>query len=151
MEGEIWKEIPNIPNYEISSYGNVRNKKTQRLNKLKVERYIRVGLYIDSKTPKWFLVHRLVGYAFLGTPNDNAVIDHIDRNKHNNKVENLRWTTQQQNLWNKTYKGYSIRPSGRYEVKIRDNTGKKIYIGTYDTEQEASEAYQIKVKEFRNF
>ena len=50
----------------------------------------------DVKTT--YMVHRLVGKYFVDGYFEGAIIDHIDRNKHNNHYTNLRWTTQQVNV-----------------------------------------------------
>ena len=150
MDDEVWKDVADYPLYEVSSYGNVRNKIKGNLLSLRKERYIRVCLYKDSHTRKEILVHRLVAQAFHEQPVGKGVIDHLDRDKHNNHKDNLRWTTQQENLWNKEYKGCS-RKQGRskWEAKIRDNTGKRLYLGSFATEEEAMEVYRSKAIELR--
>jgi hypothetical protein len=149
MADEEWRTMVESPIYEVSSFGNVRKKGSTTLHTLRMERYVRTTLYIEKK-PFTFLVHRIVANAFIDRIDGKDVIDHIDRNKHNNNISNLRWSTQQENLWNKVYKGYS-RKAGRkkFEVKIRDNNGKRLYLGSYDTEEEASGVYRAKVFELR--
>ena len=46
-------------------------------------------------------VHRLVALAFIDNPDNKPTIDHIDRDKNNNCVENLRWATQSEQEYNK--------------------------------------------------
>ena len=145
---EEWREVKNNPRYEVSSFGNVRSKARGDV-KIDKKRYCYASIYYEGKL-KRCLVHRLVAEVFIDNPNDKATIDHINGDRYNNRVENLRWASQQENLWNKDYKGYSKRPNGRFEVKIRDNSGKRLYLGTYDTEEEASKVYQSKAREFRN-
>lgn len=138
---EDWKEIVGNPKYEVSSCGNVRRKKDGRLIKLDKKRYVYASIYYED-TMKRCLVHRLVGGAFIPNPDGKETIDHLNRDKHDNRVENLRWATQQENLWNKQHKGYYFRASrNKYEVSIRDNNGKKTRIGSYDTAEEATKAY----------
>jgi len=95
---EIWKDITDFNNYEVSSFGNVRNKKTQRILKpwIAGAGYNYVWLGAKYKTS----VHRLVALAFIENPDNKKTVDHIDRNKQNNNVENLRWATYQENMWN---------------------------------------------------
>lgn len=92
------------------------------------------------------LRHRLIAFCFLGLENilglirSVDVIDHKDRNKLNNCVENLRITTGSGNQHNRSNaKGYSFK-SGKYEARIRVNY-KHIHLGRYDTEDEARTAY----------
>lgn len=56
-----------------------------------------VNLYKD-KDKKTYKIHRLVAEAFIPNPNNYNVINHIDGNPLNNKVDNLEWCTQKQNL-----------------------------------------------------
>ena len=90
---------------------------------------------------KTYMIHRLIGFAFLELDlNDKKQqIDHIDRNKQNNHLKNLRIVSNQQNQWNKNIKGYSLF-QGKYKVEIKLNN-KRFYLGRYDTEDEARQAY----------
>lgn len=65
-------------------------------------------------------------------------IDHINRNRADNRWENLRDVTHQQNRLNTNAKGYTQRPSGWYEVRVQQK-----YVGTFDTPEEASLAYEL--------
>jgi len=66
-------------------------------------------------------------------------IDHIDRDLNDNKIENLRIVTQSQNEYNKPRRGFNFN-KGKWRASIREN-GKNIYLGLYDTPEEASAAY----------
>lgn len=88
-------------NYEVSSDGKVFNKKTGRELKGTYARneYHSVQLTINGK-PKTLMTHRLVAEAFCDNPNHYTIVDHIDRNKHNNIYTNLRWTNESGNAKN---------------------------------------------------
>ena len=85
--------------------------------------------------------HRIIAYAFLGLDinNPKQLIDHIDRNRQNNNFKNLRVVSHQENNFNTNAKGYSIH-GNRFQSHIRLN-GKLIHLGTFDTEEEAQQAY----------
>jgi hypothetical protein len=88
--------------------------------------------------------HRIVGYAYLGLDIDDLSreIDHINRIRNDNRVDNLQIVTNQQNMFNTGAKGYSfVKSRNKYRAEIMLN-GKKIYLGYYDTEEEAATAYQ---------
>ncbi len=92
---EQWRLIDGYDNYEISSHGRVRKNQTSRIMKLidRNDGYIEVGLFKDKKK-KTHRVHRLVGFAFLEKKNEDIEVDHIDHNRSNNMITNLRWTTK---------------------------------------------------------
>lgn len=80
-------------NYTISDKGEVFNKKTGKILKGTYARneYHTVQLTIDGK-PKTFMTHRLVAEMFLPNPDNLANVQHIDGDRYNNSVENLRWS-----------------------------------------------------------
>ena len=97
----------------------------------------------EDKNLQLFYRHRLMGYAFLNLDiNDSkSQIDHIDGNRLNNNINNLRIVNNQQNHFNRTTaKGYYTTPNNKYMAQIGTNY-KVINLGTYDTEEEARQAY----------
>ena len=108
---EIWKDIKDFPNYQISNFGRVKSKerianignnakrkfKEKNLKFSFSNGYYLVMLYNNNKR-KSIAVHRLVATHFIDNPNNYDVINHIDGNKLNNNVENLEWCTQSHNV-----------------------------------------------------
>ena len=95
---ERWKPIKGYEGlYEVSSEGRVRNLiKGNYLALKNLNGYQRVGLCIHSKQ-KWFFVHRLVAQTFIPKPEEKPEVDHINCNRCDNRVENLRWVTSKEN------------------------------------------------------
>lgn len=108
---EIWKDIPGYEGYyKVSNKGRVKsllfqnnalNKKfpREKILKQKKDKYnsYRVELWKNGKNKTW-LVHRLVGLAFLGIPKENMTINHKDGNRLNNHINNLEWCTRKANI-----------------------------------------------------
>ena len=105
-------------------------------------RYKRLELSFKGKQ-KFYKVHRIVAFAYLGLDIENVklFVDHIDRNILNNNVSNLRIVTNQQNQFNRNAKGYSwFKRDQKWRAEIKLN-GKKIFLGSFEIEEEARQAY----------
>jgi len=81
-----------LTNYLISRDGRIFNSKYNELTNT-----ITNGYYIVKIKKKSYTVHRLVAMTYIKNQNNHPVVNHIDENKLNNKVENLEWVTQQEN------------------------------------------------------
>jgi len=94
---EVWMPINDYDNYEISSLGNVRNINTCRILKLTNKGgYIFTGLSKNCGI-KTYPVHRLVASAFIDNPKNKPQVNHKDKNRSNNIVSNLEWSTASEN------------------------------------------------------
>jgi len=95
MVEEKWKVIPQYEKYEVSNLGNVRDVGSKELcNQWEQNGYKMVYLkcgYKKKASDK--RVHRLVALAFVDGHFKNAIIDHINDNKTDNRAENLQWIT----------------------------------------------------------
>lgn len=93
---EIWKQIDEYDNYEVSSFGKVKNKNTGRILKASNKGgYYSVGL--SKKITKTHHVHRLVAKAFIPNPENKCHVNHKDKNGLNNNILNLEWNTIPEN------------------------------------------------------
>lgn len=106
MTEEIWKDIEGYEGlYQVSNIGRVKSLNYNRtgeekiLKLCKVRGYLYVGLCKDGKN-KSLKVHRLVATAFIPNPENKPNIDHINTIRTDNRVENLHWVTQRENVNN---------------------------------------------------
>ena len=107
---EEWRDVMGYENlYKVSNYGKVISLARNRMNgkpyKSKILKpIIRNGYEVVSLTKnrvvKGYKVHRLVAQAFIPNRENKPCVDHIDANRTNNKVENLRWVTYLENSYN---------------------------------------------------
>lgn len=120
---EIWRDIVGYEGlYQVSNLGrvkslNYRGSKKEKILSLNRERtgYERVQLYKEGQH-KVERIHRLVATAFIPNPENKPCIDHINTDRSDNRVENLRWVTHKENCNNQT-----TRKNGK-----RDGISKKI-------------------------
>lgn len=117
---EEWRDIEGFDGrYQVSNLGRVRMTRTynsshgvkHEIPKIVVLRpgycgrnggYRCVGLMKDGVRRR-FRVHRLVAETFVPNPNNLPIVDHINRNKSDNRVENLRWVDGETNRRNCDY------------------------------------------------
>lgn len=156
---EIFKDIPGYEGlYQISNLGNVKSfkYKTERILKPAISKvgYYDVVLCKDKKT-KTYKVHQLVAMAYLNhTPcGYKFVVDHINDNYLDNRVENLQIVTQRENVfktqgkYSSQYKGVSfIKKYNKWMATIYFNKKNK-NLGYFENEYDAHLAYQNKLKE----
>ena len=98
-----WKFIIDYPNYTINFLGEVRNITTGKTlkNTISTNGYWRVGLWKNKKSI-YPLVHRLIAIHFIPNPDNKPCIDHINRIRSDNRLQNLRWATYSENGQNRS-------------------------------------------------
>ena len=154
MMNDEFVKIPEYENYSINILGVVRNDETGYIKKVEIiNGYCIVRLQKNSKSVH-LSIHRLLAIVFIPNSDNKAFVDHIDRNKLNNSIENLRWATPTENLRNRKkaentssiYKGVSkintasVAAVNKWKAYLRVNK-KLVIIGHFKTEEIAAEAY----------
>ena len=167
---EIWKDIPNYEGYyQVSNLGNVKSLSRivkngwgtrtvcgkilkNLVNTTKGYFQIRIGKNGSCKTKQ---IHQLVAEAFLNhKPNGHKlVVNHINFDKKDNRLENLEIVTQRENANLKRFKSSSeyvgvnwYKRLNKWVAKIWVN-GKKKHLGYFINEYDAHLAYQKALKE----
>lgn len=165
-EKEIWKDVYGYEGYHISSLGRVKSTKRCRVDHDIIMKpsfdgrgYLQVCLSNNGKR-KTLKIHKLMAIAFLNHKQNgmSEVINHKDGNKENNNINNIEVVSQRFNV-NEYFRLNSHKLSskytgvhwnkvvGKWESQLKVNN-KKICVGYFHSEIEASNAYQKALKEY---
>lgn len=140
LENEIWKPIKGYEGYyEISNLGRVKSierfVKQGKLNrhvseKLKSESinpygYPTVTLCKDRRS-RSYPIHRLIAEAFIPNPENKPQVDHINTNRKDYSLSNLRWVTSKENSNNEKTLAHCQQNTYTKEVSQRSNFTKKL-------------------------
>ncbi len=121
---EQWTKIKGYPDYSISNFGSVRSDRYNKTLKPSASSnsYLYVNLIKDKKK-KTTAVHKLVIEHFGEIqPGPNLVVDHLDCNKQNNKINNLEWVSISEN----TKRSYGNNDAKRVLAKDLKSKGMTI-------------------------
>lgn len=123
---ELLYPIPDIPGYQITKDGRIWSIKS---NKFIAQRIVNGYKLVNINNIKNVTVHRLVANIFIPNPKNRKIVDHIDSDKLNNHVTNLRWVTQKENTnahdkeISHSRRVYRINPDGNIVATYDTVTG----------------------------
>ena len=157
-DDEVFVEDMNeYPGYAIHSNGTVQNTLTGKFLKPSVDGngYYFIGIKNTAGETKNARINVLMGKYFLKNPENKPIVDHIDRNRLNNNLNNLRWATYSENNMNKGLQtnntsGYpGVRWHARdkkwvAQIKIDKH---QLHLGYFDSIQQAVNTRNAKARE----
>lgn len=110
---EIWRTIEEFPAYEVSNMGRVRVKKTGKIRKFVVNKNTGYSMVMLRRNHKYYnkYVHRIVCQTFIANAQGLPEVDHVNHNRTDNRVENLRWSSRHENMFARgKYYTYRYKP-----------------------------------------
>ena len=122
-EDEVWKDIKGFEGiYKVSNYGRIKSIiRYKRMMKTALDKsgYLKICL-TDSKHKKHTIkIHRIVAENFIPNTENKEQVNHIDGNKENNRVDNLEWCTQSENMKHAFRNGLILREKGKGHHRAR--------------------------------
>lgn len=163
---EVWKDVIGYEGlYQVSNFGNVKSLGNLKSKKEKIlkqhssgknSNYYTVSLNKNGESKK-IKTHQLVAICFLNHKPDGTnkiVVDHINKNTLDNKLENLRLISNRENLsaqggTSKFVGVYFCKHYKKWISKIQVN-GKKVSLGYFNIENDAKEVYQNALISLKN-
>jgi hypothetical protein len=148
---EEFKIINGYENYSVSNLGNVRNDKKGKV----LKQSNKDGYKIVALDCKLHRVHILVAKAFIPNLYNKKCVDHIDTDKTNNNVGNLRWSTHSENNYNAPIRNDNksgtkgvcyCKKNNKWRVHI-DHNRKRYYLGDFTDKEEAIKVRKLKANE----
>lgn len=147
-----WKQItdPELSDYLINKEGKLKDKWDNIIEPGSM--CVGYKVYTIKGKTKWCFryQHRLLAQSFLDNPDNKPIVDHIDRNKNNNSLENLRWVSRGENAVNSKVRSDN-KTGFKGVVKIGENKYKAVcqnkYLGVFDSPELAYDAYKTKAQE----
>ena len=133
FSNEEWRKIEGHENYSASSFGRIRNDRNQYiLRPLNPTGYCTVSL-----DKKGCYIHRIIAGTFIPNPEQKPLVNHKDGNRRNNRVSNLEWATQSENIQHAVKMGLHNRA-----IPIAAYQGNR-FIGNFSSHTEAASALHI--------
>lgn len=133
---EIFKKIPEFPNYLVSNLGRVCSIRNgiREFKKLRPcsgrEEYLNVTLW-DNGIKKKICIHNLVAKIFIGEVPDGYIVDHIDNNPSHNYVTNLQIITLKENTQKAAKHSYNMTIASKVKGGFKYDLRVAAYIKRY--------------------
>lgn len=123
--------------YKISNYGRVYSLITNKFLKpcKTAQNYLAICIKIHNRK-RTIKIHRLVAIHFISNPYNKPVVNHLDENNNNNRVDNLEWATYKENTIYSSKKMKKKKKVCKYGFYQFDKNGN--YINVWENPEQAS-------------
>lgn len=124
---EVFVDVVENPNYQVSNHGQLLNKKTGKIvqGSFTNKGYIRARLNWDNGNSRTYAIHRLIAHAFYALDKvDDLDVNHINGDKSNNNLSNLEWCTRSENMKHAYSTGLAVMSN---EAKIHHRDARRNY------------------------
>ena len=118
-----WKILKENENYSINEKGEIKNNITKKILSPSINKdsgYYQIDLWKNNKSRKYTL-HRLVANNFIPNLENKPTVDHIDGNRLNNDISNLRWATYSEQ--NSRFNTFGVRSE---KIKVINVNGEEL-------------------------
>lgn len=118
-----WKILKENENYSINEKGEIKNNITKKILSPSINKdsgYYQIDLWKNNKSRKYTL-HRLVANNFIPNLENKPTVDHIDGNRLNNNISNLRWATYSEQ--NSRFNTFGVRSE---KIKVINVNGEEL-------------------------
>ena len=140
MTFEPLRDFENDYEIEVEEPHRIRRIGSDRFVKVFVDNTGYAKLQLNGRI---YQLHRILAKHFLSNPDDLPQVDHVDRDKTNNSIENLRWVTGSENARNRRVTAYGRReylhdpPNDITEIRTFNDVeyGENKYFFCYETDR----------------
>ena len=118
-----WEILKENENYSINEKGEIKNNITKKILSPSINKdsgYYQIDLWKNNKSRKYTL-HRLVASNFIPNLENKPTVDHIDGNRLNNDISNLRWATYSEQ--NSRFNTFGVRSE---KIKVINVNGEEL-------------------------
>lgn len=139
MEKEIWKDVVGYEGrYQVSNLGNVKSLITNKILLGGITRGYKIAILRKNNKAYVQYIHRLVVLAFIPKAKSKNCVNHKNGIKTDNRVDNLEWVTQKENVEHSWKNGLS-KSKEHTVVQIKDG----VKIGVFKNPREAARKLKI--------
>ncbi len=133
-----WYVMARNENYYVNRMGEIFSVRMKRKLRPKVNHdgYLRIQIW-DKGKAAFVSIHRLIAETFIPNPGNKPFVNHINGDKQDNRVENLEWCTQKENIAHAWKTGLSHRPLNTCGMRIAQFTKDGKFVREFPSQMEA--------------